>query len=139
MSSSSTVTADLVYFQLPADGSKPYTDINADPATGVRAQNWTKEHHDIDIENIRGKEDSVTLDTAGFQFFKGAPGHTAFVNDEDIEREYYPESIELVKKLTGASRVVPFDHSESSEFVFRLSCGNANHILSYPPSPARCC
>jgi hypothetical protein len=42
--------------------------------------------------------------------------HKAFTNDADIEKEYYPESIELIKRVTGASRVVLFDHSTSSSF-----------------------
>lgn len=112
MTVSNTVTAELIYFAAPADGSKPYTNVNADPTTGERPHNWIKDHHnDIQIENIRGKEDTVTLDTAGFQYFVGAPKHKSFENDEEVEREYYPESIELVKKITGASRIVPFDHT----------------------------
>jgi len=105
------VTAKLVYFAPPPDGSKAFIGINADPATGKREQNWVQEEHEGEIENIRGKEDTTSLDTTGFQFFKGAASHAHFANDEEIEKEYYPESIELVKKLTGASRVVPFDHT----------------------------
>lgn len=129
-----TVPANLTYFQLPPDGSKPYTYINADSVTGVRAQNWIRESHDVEIENVRGNEDSLTLDTAGFQFHRGLPSHAAFTDDEEIERDYYPESIELVKKLTGASRVVPFDHSEYSEAAFRCNRGNADHAFSYSSS-----
>jgi len=109
--SGSTVTANLVYFSPPADGSVPYTYINADPTTGERKTNWVLEPHDVEIENIRGREDTVSLDTAGFGYYKGAAKHAAFANEEEIKKEYYPESIELVKKLTGASRVVPFDHT----------------------------
>lgn len=112
MTVSNTITAELVYFAPPKDGSKPFTHINADPLTGQRPQNWTQEPHEVQIENLRGKEDSVTLDTAGFQFGKEAAKHTSFTNDDEVEREYYPESIELVKRITGASRIVPFDHSE---------------------------
>lgn len=130
ISNTNTVTANLIYFQLPADGSKPYTNINADPSTGVREKNWVSEPHDVEIENVRGKEDTLTLDTTGFQYFRRPATHTTFTDDEEIEREYYPESIELVKELTGASRVVPFDHSTSfSENHFRLRRGNTNHML----------
>ncbi|CAL1709242.1 unnamed protein product [Somion occarium] len=111
MTVSNTITAELVYFAPPKDGSKPFTHINADPLTGQRPQNWTQEPHEVQIENLRGKEDSVTLDTAGFQFGKEAAKHTSFTNDDEVEREYYPESIELVKRITGASRIVPFDHT----------------------------
>ncbi|KAK7687117.1 hypothetical protein QCA50_009620 [Cerrena zonata] len=111
MAQTNTVTTDLIYFSPPTDGSKPFTNINADPATGERPQNWTRVHHTVDIEDLRGKEDSVSLDTAGFYYGKSAATHTAFTNDEEIEREYYPESIDLVKKITGATRIVPFDHT----------------------------
>ena len=74
---------------------------------------WVQEEHTIEIEDLQGKEDSVTLDTTGFQFAKKAAKHKSFTNDEDIKKEYYPESIELIQELTGASKVVLFDHSRS--------------------------
>ncbi|KAF5342826.1 hypothetical protein D9758_013382 [Tetrapyrgos nigripes] len=83
----SFVSASLRFFTPPSDGSRPF------------------------IENLRGKESSVSLDTAGFQFYNEPAKHKSFKNDEEIKREYYPESIELIKKLTGASRVVLFDHT----------------------------
>ena len=107
-----TVRASLVYAVPPADGSKPYHRIDADPVTGERERNYTQETFAVDIENLRGNEDSVGLDSAGFQFFKAPAKHTSFTSDKEIEAEYYPESIELLKKLTGASRVVLFDHSK---------------------------
>ena len=113
MTISNTVTTDLHYFSPPIDGKKPYTNINADLSTGVRQSNWEKIPHKVDIENLRGKEDSVSLDTTGFGYFRRPQKYTSFANDEETEKEYYPESIELVKKITGASRIVPFDHSTS--------------------------
>jgi len=107
----STVPADLFYFVPPADGSRPFNTINADLKTGQRSRNWEPEEHAVEIENIRGKEDEYTLDTAGFQYVQNKPKHTAFTNDEDIKKEYYPESIQLLKELTGASKVVLFDHT----------------------------
>ncbi|TFY58002.1 hypothetical protein EVJ58_g6680 [Rhodofomes roseus] len=109
-----SVTADVFYFSPPEDGSKPYTDINADPLVGKRRNNWNPELHSVEVENLRGKEDSVTLDTAGFQFGREAAAHKTFTSDAAIEAEYYPESIELVKKITGASRAVVFDHKASA-------------------------
>jgi len=105
------VSAKLIYFSPPPDGSRPYTNINSDPSTGERDKNWVQEEHTVEIEDLRGKEDSVTLDTAGFQFAKKAAKHKSFTNDEDIKKEYYPESIELIRELTGASKVVLFDHT----------------------------
>lgn len=64
------------------------------------------------MENVRGKEDTVTLDTAGFQFYNCPARHQSFANDEEIRREYYRESEQLLKEVTGASKVTIFDHSE---------------------------
>ncbi|KAF7973599.1 hypothetical protein HWV62_14758 [Athelia sp. TMB] len=107
----SSTTAELVYFGPPPDGARAYIHVNADTTTGKRAKNSTEEKHEAEIENLRGKENSVSLDTAGFQYFKRAAAHTKFTNTEEIEKEYYPESINLIKELTGASRVVLFDHT----------------------------
>jgi len=107
---SDKVAAKVVY-NTPLIGVRAHMFLNADPTTGVRVRNYSQEEKEVEIENIRGKEDSVTLDTAGFQFYRVPSKHTSFANDEAIKKEYYPESIELIKKLTGATRVELFDHS----------------------------
>lgn len=109
-----TVKASLTYSVPPADNSKAYVNINLDSTTGIRDKNYTEKVYEVEIENIRGKEDTFSLDTSGFLFHREEAKHKIFANDEEIEREYYPESIELLKKLTGASRVVLFDHSMSN-------------------------
>lgn len=91
-----------------------------DPATGEQAKNYTQAPYQMDIENLGGKEDSVTLDTVGFQFIKAPAKHTTFASDAEIQAEYYPESVDLLKKLTGASKVVLFDHSQSEPLLFLL-------------------
>jgi len=106
-----TVIANLLYYSPPKDGSKGYNYINADPVTGKYIRNWEPESHVVSIENVRGKEDEFSLDTSGFKYGKRAARHTTFTNDEEIEREYYPESVDLVKELTGASHAVVFDHT----------------------------
>ncbi|KIJ15736.1 hypothetical protein PAXINDRAFT_176315 [Paxillus involutus ATCC 200175] len=109
--SADIVSAKLLYFSPPPDGSRPYFTINADPATGERGRNWAPEEHTVPIENVRGKEHNYTLDTAGFQFVKKPAKHTQFVDEDDIRAQYYPESVALLKGVTGASRVVLFDHT----------------------------
>jgi hypothetical protein len=110
-STPATTTANLLYATQPEGGVRAYHNINPGPITGER-KNYGRENKDVVVENLRGKEDSVTLDTAGFQYFKHTSKHTSFANDEEIHKEYFPESIDLIKSLTGASRVVLFDHSE---------------------------
>ncbi|KAJ2919647.1 hypothetical protein MD484_g814, partial [Candolleomyces efflorescens] len=104
----SLTTASLAYTVPPVDGARAYQKINV---TGVQEKNFSRTDHDMVIENVRGKEDQYTLDNSGFQFVRSPAKHTSFTNDEEIEKEYYPESIDLLKKLTGASRVVIFCHA----------------------------
>jgi hypothetical protein len=108
---SSTVSAKLTFFVPPADGSKPAV-YAAD-----RSRNYTDVQHEVVIENVRGKEDQYTLDNAGFQWLNAPARHKSFKTEEEIKNEYYPESIELLKKVTGASRAVIFDHSKFVGFV----------------------
>jgi hypothetical protein len=115
-----TTTADLFYAIEPEGGVRAYQRADNDPLTGERTSNVKIEAKSVVIENVRGKEDSVSLDTAGFQFYKHTSKHTTFDNDEEIYRVYYPESIELIKKLTGASRVELFDHSKQFTLMHAL-------------------
>ncbi|KAG6819920.1 hypothetical protein H0H93_007391 [Arthromyces matolae] len=107
-----TVTTSVNFFLAPANpGERAYNYINVDPGTGDRKKNYDIETKDISVENVRGKEGDYTLDTAGFQLVHGPASHKSFEDDEEIQREYYPESIELIKSVTGASKAVIFDHT----------------------------
>lgn len=123
MSASTPVstTAKLTFLIKPTIGA--FQKIFADPETGEEREehNFEREVKEIVIENLRGKEDSVTLDTAGFQRFVRASKHTAFTDDEEVKREYYPESEEIIKELTGASKVVFFDHSKFNHTNFIIT------------------
>ncbi|KAG1810574.1 uncharacterized protein BJ212DRAFT_1484152 [Suillus subaureus] len=57
-------------------------------------RNWTQEPHDIHLEDY-GRE---------------AAKHISFLNDDEIEHGYYPESIDFIKRVTGATSIVIFDH-----------------------------
>ncbi|KAJ7914268.1 hypothetical protein B0H13DRAFT_1712165 [Mycena leptocephala] len=101
-----TTTGSLNFAVPPKDGTRAY--VNTSVPKDI---NYTRETHEVKIYNLRGNESAATLDTAGFQLYNHPAKHTAFTNDAEVEKEYYPESIELIKRLTGASRVVLFDHT----------------------------
>jgi hypothetical protein len=108
----SSVSTTLLYFTPPADGSKPWLLVTKpDPALGIPWRNFEQAKVPIEIRNLRGRENSVSLDKEGFQYGVHPAKHTTFANDAEIEAEYYPESVELLKQVTGASRVVLFDHT----------------------------
>ena len=93
-------------------GESAYTYVELNPATGKQDSNISHEDKVVVVQNLRGKEDTVSLDKTGFQFFHAPSRHKAFSNDQEIKQEYYPEVIEYIKKFTGASKVFIFDHSE---------------------------
>ena len=101
-----STTADLFYAGEPEGDVRVYQYFDVVPRP-ERVRNFELETKSVTvvrvIENVRGKEDSFSLDTTGFQFYKHMSKLTAFDNDEELRRVYFPESIELVKKLTGAS------------------------------------
>jgi hypothetical protein len=106
-----TATTSLRFSVPPAGGVKAFRNINADTDTGVRKTNVTPIDHQVTIENAR-ETGGAKLDVNGFELFHRPTKHQAFNNDEEVEREYYPESIEYLKEVTGASKVVIFDHSK---------------------------
>lgn len=120
------VKTTLTFFTDPPHGERPYYLLNADPVTGVRPTNVVSEKQEAFIENVRGKEDSVSLDKSGFQFYSNCPSQvSSFDDEEEVTKVYYPEVINYFKTLTGASRVVIFDHSKLSESV--CSCSSCLH------------
>ena len=107
------VTTTVNYGVPPSDGTRAYLAINASATTGQRDKNYSQQSHEIQVENIRGKEDTVSLDTAGFQFYTIPSKYKGEFSDDEVNREYYPDTEELLKKVTGASKIVLFDHSMS--------------------------
>ncbi|KAG1830437.1 hypothetical protein EV424DRAFT_1535131 [Suillus variegatus] len=89
----SDTTGTLNYMLAPPDGSRPYHNVNADSATGK-------------------PEELYKLDSAVFQYVREAAKHTSFLNNDEVEREYYSESIDLIRRVTGASSIVIFDHQQ---------------------------
>ena len=61
-----TTTANLLYDSEPEVGVRAYQYVNIDPITGQRKCKFGREYKGVVVENLCGKEDSVTLDTAGF-------------------------------------------------------------------------
>jgi len=108
-----SVPGVLNYFIAPVSGEKAYTNINVDPITKIRDQNWAYNAISSDIRDARGKEDQFTLDTTGFEFHIEPTQMSAedFDDERIIREKYYPEQIELIKARTGASKVLIFDHT----------------------------
>ena len=101
------VETTLNYYKDPGDGSEPHPSYVGKPETYERPY----EKLQVTVNDIRGSEESYTLDKQGFQIYNHASKEKDFVDDEQIKAIYYPETEQLLKDATGASRIFIFDHT----------------------------
>lgn len=81
------------------------------PPVGKPRSNIEFDPHTVVIHDVRGKEDTVSLDKTGFQFVKHESAEKDFLDEELIKTKYYKEVEDLLKRETGAKRVFVFDHN----------------------------
>lgn len=65
---------------------------------------------DVEISDIRGRENEFDLDTHGFQYMNQKSMEKKFEDHEKVQKVYYPECVELLKRITGATRVHIMGH-----------------------------
>jgi hypothetical protein len=65
----------------------------------------------VTVTDITGNENAFTLDSHGFQIVRHKSAETDFLDDAKIKAEYYPETEQLLRDATGASRIFIFDHT----------------------------
>ena len=69
---------------------------------------------EVSVEVINGRAaglESLTLDSAGFMLTPHCYAHIDYMNEDAIVGPYYAEVCDLVRRTTGASKVVAFDHN----------------------------
>ncbi|MEX2525621.1 MAG: CmcJ/NvfI family oxidoreductase [Gammaproteobacteria bacterium] len=69
------------------------------------------EERSVTIHNGRPLADSFLLDRDGFVFVRHETLVKDFFDRDELENVYYPEVKQLVRRITGGSRVVVFDHT----------------------------
>jgi hypothetical protein len=67
--------------------------------------------HEVSIRNGRPLRDTFKLDTHGFVFADHLTSVNDFTNSDERKRVYDAEVQELIKRSSGASSVVVFDHT----------------------------
>ncbi len=80
---------------------------------GIRLEYEGSEFEDRDvlIRNGRPIADRFAIEENGFVFLHADTAARDFFDKEELNTLYYPEVESLVKRVTGASRVVIFDHT----------------------------
>jgi hypothetical protein len=76
-----------------------------------RRKTGTDELKQVVVRNGRLLADRLSLDEQGFVFIEHKTKVTDFFDSAQLEFVYYPEVEELIKRISGASRVVIFDHT----------------------------
>lgn len=81
------------------------------PSNIRRRTTGAYERRVVRIRNARPLRSELDLDRNGFVLVDHPTRVQDFFDAAELERVYYPEAIELVKQVSGASRAVLFDHT----------------------------
>ena len=76
-----------------------------------RSRTGTHELRPMNIRNGRALAGELSLDENGFVFIEHQTRVTDFFDPEQLKGVYYPELERLIQDVSGASRVVLFDHT----------------------------
>ncbi len=110
MKTASHVNAPMNYLNVEAMQEKPTYYLYTPPA-GVPQRNTTQVKHMLAIQNAREHLDEISLDKQGITFTPHETAVENFYDAEEVKAVYYPEVVELIKKITGAEKVHVFDHN----------------------------
>jgi hypothetical protein len=102
------VEAGLNYLEPPA--KKPHW-LEFEPPAGVPRTTAVYREHTVAIRDVRPVASTLSLEHEGFQLLTAPTSVRDFDDEEAIRTRYYAETISLLEELTGASRVVVFDHT----------------------------
>jgi hypothetical protein len=102
-----TIEAELIYL---AKAEKLVTYV-AKPGGVDEREGGRSETHRVRLNNGRPLADRFEFEREGFRFVPNQTQVGNFFDEEEIRRVYYPECVELIKQVSGAKRVVVFDHT----------------------------
>jgi hypothetical protein len=103
-----TVTVNIPY---TVDTGEKLVNETFGPNNIRRRKTGTHELKPVTIRNGRLLTDQLSLDEQGFVFVEHKTKVADFFDAAQLESVYYPEVEQLIKRASGASRVVIFDHT----------------------------
>ncbi len=104
-----SVQTELIYFEPSAE--KPYVLAYQPGDDGQPMSNTTYAAHKALIHDARSIAPGLSLDREGFAFHEHTSAVTDFSDETQLDTIGHDEAAELVRRVTGASRVVVFDHT----------------------------
>jgi len=102
------ITAELAY--TIDTGEKPVNETFG-PNNIRRREVGRQERRPVEIRNGRPLAGGFSLDVQGFAFREHLTAMRDFFDADELRRVYYPEVEKLVRDVSGAARVVVFDHT----------------------------
>jgi hypothetical protein len=81
------------------------------PPAGQPRTNAVYDEHTVTVQSMRPIADHLSLDREGVALVEEKSAVADFYDADELKRVYYPEIEALVKQLTGAHRVLVFDHT----------------------------
>jgi hypothetical protein len=103
-----TVEGSLVFTEPTAE--KPYA-YTFKPPEGRAPNNHVTQAHTVRVENARPIADELSLDVEGLAVVRSPTAVRDFWDEAQTLAIGHPETAQLVRAVTGASRVVVFDHT----------------------------
>ena len=108
-------TTELQYVEAPlnylSETTETPTTYMYTPPSGVPVRSGRYTAHTLPIFNGRVLQDRLSLDQHGFQLIRRETRVKNFYDEHEVKTVYYPEVEYLVRKFTGATRVLAFDHN----------------------------
>ncbi len=103
-----SVRAELAY--TIDTGEKPVNETFG-PNNIHRREVGRQEQRAVEIRNGRPLAGEFSLDVHGFEFREHRTAMQDFFDADELKRVYYAEVEQLVREVSGAARVVVFDHT----------------------------
>ena len=101
----------LVRIRYTAATGEKLINVTFGPKNIRRRIAGTEELHEVEIRNGRSSATQFSLDENGFVLVQHRTAVRDFFDKAELERVYYPEVSELIRSVSGAERVILFDHT----------------------------
>jgi hypothetical protein len=92
-------------------GEKPVSSSNAPGGPRMTTHTGVYQEHRVTIHNGRVSGEPFSLEREGFTLVDHETQVANFYDEEEVRSVYYPEIERLVKEMTGAVKVLIFDHT----------------------------
>jgi hypothetical protein len=103
-----SVVAEIPY---TADTGEKLVNETYGPNNIRRNTTGTRDMRRVTVRNGRPLRGEFALEANGFEFVEHPTAVRDFFDKNALEAEYYPEVAALIRHLSGAARVVVFDHT----------------------------